>query len=161
MPICTTRFIIKKGQQRGDSFPSGLKQNGPVVELEVAVPSSLAEYLTKEKLPVPQPVKGLALFDTGATISAVDSQVLDQLGVKPIGVVTVLIAGGPQNQNCYPARFIFRQPELFFEFGFVLGANLKKQSVMGRDLIALIGRDLLARTVFVYDGINAICTVAF
>ena len=161
MPICTTRFFVKKGQQQGDPFPPGLRKDGPVVEVEVAIPSSLAEYLTKKRLPVPQRAKGIALFDSGASTSCVDSRVIEELGVKPIGVTTVLTAGGPQEQNYYPARFIFPEPKLFFEFSLVLGVNLKGQSVTGRDLIALIGRDVLSRGIFVYNGINATSTFAF
>ncbi len=161
MPICTMRFVMTKGQQRGEPFSPGLIKDGPVVQVEVAVPSLLAEYLAKKKLPIPQPVKGFALFDSGASTSCVDSQIVHQLGVKPIAVTTVLTAGGPEKQNCYPARFIFREPKLVFHFSLALGVNLRGQSAMGRNLIALVGRDVLSRGVFVYNGINAMATFAF
>lgn len=159
MKVFTATFGMKRGEQ---DVPSSfvLQREGPVLEVEVAVSSSLARYLAEKKLPIPEPVKGMALIDSGATGSAVDREVIGQLGVKPMGERTVFTAGGPDRQNRYAARFIFLRPKMSFEFSSVIGANLKGQSVVGRDLIVLLGRDVLSRCIFIYNGVNASYTLA-
>jgi hypothetical protein len=159
MKVYSGSFGTKKEGQ-DVPFPLGLQRSGPIMEIEVAVPSSLAEYLTKNKRPVPQPVRGVALIDSGASGTCVDDRVIRQLGVKPIGVATVITAGGRQERNRYPARFDFRRMKMSFEFSSVMGMNLREQSIMGRELVALIGRDVLSRCIFIYDGINARFTLA-
>ena len=62
---------------------------GPIVPVEISIPSSLAEVYTKENRAIPQPKSGWALIDTGATKSCVDDEVLVQLGVNPIDRTTI------------------------------------------------------------------------
>lgn len=159
MKVLSGGFTVKK-QQGEVPFPLGLQREGAVLDVEIAVPSSLAKYLTGKKLAVPQPIRGWALVDSGATTSCVDNQVIKRLGVKPIRQTTVLGADGPSEQNVYPARFIFRQVKMSFEFASAIGANLEEQSIMGRKLVALIGRNVLSRCIFIYNGINATYTLA-
>ncbi len=159
MKILTGNFGVRRGQNQVPA-PRVLQTQGPVIEVQVETPNLLAQYLKNKGKTVPGPTKGMALIDSGATISCVDSDVIRRLGVKPIGVTTVLTAGGPKRQNCYPARFSFPQQKMYFEFSRVMGADLKGQSIMGKDLVALLGRDVLSRCLFIYNGPNATFTLA-
>lgn len=160
MVVAVMRCCITTGKQSGDPFPPGLEKNGPITEVEVAIPSAWAEYLTRQKLPVPDPIKGFALFDTGAETTAVYYRVIEALGVNPIGPALVLTPGGSHAQQRYPVRLIFEHGIMNFEFKSVLGADLEGWKVKGGDLIALIGRDVLSKGIFVYNGINATATFA-
>ncbi len=128
--------------------PALLEQNGPVVPVEIAVPSALEQQLKKLNQPVPPPHKGFALIDTGATLSAVDDSVIRGLGVSPVGVLNVGTPQGTGQQNVYPARFIFQVMKGFqIEFSRALGANFS-----GQPIHALIGRDVLKGMMLTYVG---------
>jgi hypothetical protein len=99
-------------------------------------------------------VEGIALIDTGASITSFDKSVAGQLGLNPNGVAMVGTAGGPQQQSTYLAAFTFPGTGLRgFEHPRVLGCDLTGQTVMNQQpVIALIGRDVLGQFVFVYNG---------
>jgi hypothetical protein len=80
---------------------------GPVIQVLVEVPPALAAALQSANLPVPTPVHGLALIDTGATKSAVAETIAQSLGIQPSGVVNVGTAAGMRQQSVYSARFSF------------------------------------------------------
>jgi|FaiFalDrversion3_1042247.scaffolds.fasta_scaffold21286_1 hypothetical protein len=156
MPV-HNRFFLQ-GNQIG---PHVLMQTGPLLQVEVSIPSTLAQLLTAQNQAIPPPVTGWALIDTGATRSCVDSKVIASLGVKPIGVAVTGTAGGPVQQYRYPARFRFPGEGLEIEFSSVIGVNLAGQSIGGRDIIVLLGRDVLSRCVLIYNGPGGFFTLAF
>lgn len=158
MPVHNFRFT---NPPDGTAEPKGLARIGPVLPVEVTIPSSLAEYLLKNNLPIPPPVPGFALIDTGATGSGVDEEVVKRLGVNPIGITTVMGVAGQVRQNLYPAKFIFPIGKFEIEFTSLIGINLKGQSVGDHSLIVLVGRDVLSRFLFIYNGPDAHFTFAF
>lgn len=84
--------------------PGVLAVAGPVLAVEVSIPTALAEKLTKENKPIPQPKTGWALIDTGATHSCVDDDVVSQLGVNPIRRAKIHGSAGAHEVNVFPAR---------------------------------------------------------
>lgn len=137
---------------------------GPCLPVQVEVPPALAAQLQQTGQAVPAPVAGFALIDTGASVSAVDAAVVQQLGVQQIGTVLVGTAGGPQQQATFPARFTFPGTTLpAIDFGALLGSNLAGQIVAIHQgpLIALLGRDLLQSFVLVYNGPGATFSLSF
>lgn len=107
---------------------------------------------------------GFALIDTGASISAVDVSVIQNLAVHPIGIANVGTAGGPQQQNTYPARFVFPGTQLpSMDFNQLIGANLAAQAVAGSQLplVALLGRDILQHFILIYNGTTGSFSLAF
>jgi hypothetical protein len=136
--------------------PTPLFQVGPIVEVQIAVPTVLGQQLAKSNQPIPQPVTGIALIDTGATLSAVGSPVLAQLGLNPVGTANVGTAGGQVPQNLYPTRMTLTRLNLSLDYNAVLGVDLTGQSI-----IALLGRDFLQSVVLIYDGPAAEFTLAF
>ena len=117
---------------------------------------ALAEYLRKANQPIPNPVQGFALIDTGASISSADSSVFTRLGINQNGIAHVGTAGGAQQQFTYPARVSFPGTPLpGFDHARMLGCNLAGLGLPGNpngQLIVLIGRDILQHFVFVYNG---------
>ena len=157
---------MRSGQPPALALPASgmLVHVGPVIQVLVGVSTPLATSLQSQNLPVPSPVGGLALIDTGATKSAVAEAVAQHLGIQPSGLVNVGTAAGMQQQPVYSARFSFPGGPLpAIEFAELTGVNLHGHTVPGLQLplIALIGRDILSRFVRIYDGQSATVTLAF
>ena len=129
---------------------------GPRISVEVRVPTALEQYLTAHGQLIPSPVSGTALIDTGATTSCVDSTTIQSLGVNPVNQVNSGTAGGPFLQYVYPAKFFLPNIQLTMEFSQAVGANLT-----GTGIIALLGRDILARMVFIYSGLSGRISVSY
>jgi hypothetical protein len=108
-------------------------------------------------------VDGIALIDTGATITSIHAPILIGLGINTVGVANVGTAGGPKQQLTYAARFSFPGTPLpGFELGQVLGCDLTGQTVLNQQpLIGLIGRDVLAGAVLVYNGSAGMLSLSF
>lgn len=157
MPV-HNRFLLQKD---GKLNPNILIATGPLLSVEISLPAALAEFITKQKKTIPAPKTGFALIDTGATKSGVDIDVIRELKVSPVGITTTLTAGGPKEVYLYPAHFRFPGEGLEIEFSSVLGVNLKEQQVNKQPIIALLGRDILSRFIFVYNGPAGMFTVAF
>ena len=148
MPIYDGEFRTQAGQPG----PGGLLRTGPVLPVEIAIPSALSRFLSAKNQRIPAPVGGFALIDTGATRSCVDSQVISSLGVNPIGIANLGTARGRSQHHLYPAKFSFPAIKFEVEFGSVVGVDLSGQGVGNRQIIALIGRDVLSRCILIYHG---------
>ncbi len=125
---------------------------GPILQVSVSIPQALAALYTRQQIPLPSPVTGTALIDTGASKSCVHGTIMRNLGVNPIGVITSLTAAGLALQNLYPAHFTFPATNIEIDFASVVGSDLAGQIINGQQLIALIGRDVLSLGIFIYNG---------
>lgn len=160
MPIFNRYFLVPDPNTPGRGvFGGGVLFNaGPRLPVEVKVPNALANYLTQKGQPVPSPVSGEALVDTGASVSCVDETVIQRLGVNPVGISQV---GTPSSartaQFQYPAPFAFPGTTLpQIEIAHALGSVLQPQG-----LLALIGRDILSNFVFIYNGPGGFVTLSY
>ena len=61
----------------------------------------MAEHLTRQGQPVPKPVSGWALIDTGATHTAIDESAVEQLALNSIDTVTLATASGSRDAGVY------------------------------------------------------------
>ncbi len=164
MPIYNFNHQIQQQGQQSQPFAPGLRLQGPGLPVQIEVPLTLAQQLQSAGQPIPTPVPGFALIDTGASISAVDVSVMQNLAVHPIGIANVGRAGGPQQQNTYPARFVFPGTQLpSMDFNQLIGANLAAQAVAGSQLrlVALLGRDILQHFILIYNGTTGSFSLAF
>lgn len=160
MPVFNRYYLVPNPALPGSGlFGGGVLFNaGPRVPVEIRVPNVLATYLTEKGKPVPAPVTGEALVDTGASISCVDETAIRGLGVNPVGIAQVgtpSTAGTPQLQ--YPVLFQFPGTTLpSIEIAHALGSVLQPQN-----LLALIGRDILSGFVFIYNGPGGFVTLSY
>jgi len=116
----------------------------------------LAEKIGSQGGTVAAPNVGHALIDTGATKSCVDEQALATLAIRPVGQTKVLTPSGSETQFIHPVRLTFVGTTLgSIEPIAVLASKLKDQG-----LLALIGRDILAHCILVYNGPGGIFTLA-
>ena len=124
-----------------------LTTDGPCIVVRISVPDALAQKLQSEGKPIPTPVEGLALIDTGATSSCVNYEVLKLLGLEPVGRIPVSGAAGIALHTTYPARLDFPTLSLSSTFNQIIGVRLSRPNIS-----VLLGRDLLDRVIFTYDG---------
>ena len=141
--------------------PESLRAMGPIVAVQLEVPNLLAKYLADHGGSVPTPVTGWALIDTGATTTAVNEKTVTGLGVAPVAAIKVGTAGGYHDQPVFPLKVVLPQVPITFEYEQVTGANLDGQTIAGRPILLLIGRDILRRMIFIYDGVNGQFTLGF
>lgn len=157
MPVFSWAFA--RGQQPPQSRapdPGVLQREGPIVSVQIEVPAALAQQLQQAGRPVPAPQAGRGLIDTGATLSAVDAGVVASLGIAQTGIASVGTPAGPAQQPVFPARIVVPSLGVTVETQSALGAQLAAQN-----LVALLGRDFLSRTLFVYNGPLGLLTLAF
>ena len=125
-----------------------LRLQGSVLPVEISIPQTLQRRLTQQGQSFPAPQSGLALIDTGASLSAVDDEVILTLGIAPVGQTQIHTAGGIVARPLYPARFSFPGTDLPpLTFRRVAGSALQSQGV-----VALLGRDMLANVILIYNG---------
>ena len=138
--------VSDRGDHTGNG--AGLQLEGPKVAVEIAVPAVLAEFLTRSGLPVPAARKGFALIDTGASITAVDEEVVASLGVQPIGQMKLSTPSRSMPAWLYAARVTCSGGAVpVLEVLDIVGCTLQPQG-----FIALLGRNFLRKVVLVYDG---------
>ena len=156
MPTLNHQFLDQDSQGNVIPNPQGLVADGPSLAIRITLPQSLEDFLTKSGMPIPSPVDGVALVDTGATYSALDEDVARQLGLQPVGTIDTLTAAGKRTCSQFHARIFFPgSPLPDVEAGRLTGVDLGGQTapVQNKPILALLGRDLLSRFVFVYNGV--------
>ena len=133
-----------------------LRDLGLLLPIEIHLPVALANLYVGQNKPIPPPAIGLALVDTGATVSAVDEKYLTALGLQPMGQGQVSTPAGKQFQNIYLVQMAFPgtpMPTLQWR---VLGMHFQHGKT-----IALIGRDFLVNCVLTYNGLMGSYTICF
>lgn len=133
--------------------PRLLLRNGILLKVEI---SPLTQFVKELKKKTIQPQKGIALVDTGASITCVDRILLEALKIPSVGVSEVFTPSGRTQQNIYPVEISFPQANLpKISFNQVLGSKLKDQGI-----VALIGRDVLQDFILVYNGPGGFVSLA-
>jgi hypothetical protein len=164
MPVANFAFGIAGGAAPVPGHGPALASSGLVMPVEVHVPAAIAAMLQQAQQPVPPPQTGLALVDTGASITCCNADALLALGLNPVGQITVGTANGPTPQFLYPATI--RLPSTGgwqFELAAVCGSNLAGQMIPTtppQQLLVLIGRDLLSLMTLHWNGPGGACTLS-
>ena len=136
--------------------PQVLQHLGLVLPVEIHVPARRAAFLAANNQPLPQPVVGEALVDTGASVCAVEETCLQSLGLRPVRQVRVSTPAGTQLQNLYFVRLSFPGTQMPPAERPVLGSDFAQ----GR-LVVLVGREVLSQCVLIYNGPMGACTISF
>jgi len=139
-----------------------LTESGPLVSVEISIPAALKAHLSVKGLPIPAPQAGFALIDTGAFATAVDQSIFDALGIPPIDKIATTTPHGVSESPIYPATVSFPGLEVVeMPMERVVGCSLKWESVEGKEIIMLLGRDLLQYFLLVYNGKSADIFLAY
>lgn len=139
-----------------------LTETGPLVSVEIGIPAALKQHLAEKGLPIPASVSGFALVDTGAFATAVDEIVFTSLGIQHIDEIPTDTPHGPGISNVYPASVTFpgmNVHEMAMER--VVGCKLKWKTKEDKEIIMLLGRDLLRYFLLVYNGLGSDVTLCY
>jgi predicted aspartyl protease len=148
--------------QWSESHGYTLTASGPLISVEISIPAALKVYLSEKGLPVPAPQSGFALIDTGAFATAVDQSVFDALGIAPIDKIQTSTPHGAAESPVYPATVTFPGLALTeMPMERVIGCNLKWKTAEGKEILMLLGRDLLQYFLLVYNGKSADIFLAY
>jgi hypothetical protein len=138
------------------SLRSGLDVDGAVSVTTVTLTEVEESSITKAGLPVPTPFTTTALFDTGASRTAVAPSIISHLGAARRGFDTVLAPNGnPVKLPLYNLRISpgNLKPAFYVQAVAVMPAS--------PTVLVLIGRDILDQCRFVYDGLQNTFSLAF
>lgn len=140
-------------------FTLSIDAAGPVVTAAVSVSEGRRNALVAEGRAVPPMRIVRALVDTGASFTSVEPEVLRALELTPTGTIDIITPSTGTNVHTIDT----------YDVDFVIGAgpadiplsipNLRiasSQLFLRQGIHALIGRDVLARCILIYNGaINA------
>lgn len=152
MPILHAQTLAQAQRANGTlvQIPAsaGLQQRGPCVQVSITLEQTVAQALVQRGEQLPSPVAGLALIDTGASVTCIDAQAARHLGLTAINVVPMASASQARtDKNVYSIQFeIVGFPIRLQSFN-AIEAELATQG-----LVLLIGRDALQVSAFFYNG---------
>ena len=131
---------------------------GPTIDMEIGIPAVLAAAYGQSGQPVPSPHVGRALIDTGASGSAVDERIIQALGIQPVGQCSLATPSQATGvASLYRVKVSFPQTTFSGAAEWtVIGCELASQGIS-----ALIGRDILASCVLIYNGPARTFTLTF
>jgi hypothetical protein len=133
-----------------------LFSDGPLIEVAISAPVPLLSYLRENNLPAFGSVSGMAMIDTGASVSEVDEDVMNDLGIPFVKTILTETIHGTAETRCYNASASFPGIEVEdVSLNFVAGGSVRTSTLSGGDVIMLVGRDLLRRFTVTYDGTNS------
>lgn len=152
MPILHTRLKPKPNKSRSKKARSTprivLRDDGPRIQVKISIAEPIAQELKKQKKPVPAPVVGYALVDTGASNTCIDERAVKRLRLQPTDVVRMTSASHRSApKKVYPIRIEMVGLPVTIEVFRAIGSSLDAQ-----DLVLLIGRDVLENFTFFYNG---------
>lgn len=140
--------------------PGPMRARGPVVSVEIGIPSVLAQSFSTASQQIPQPQVVNALIDTGASATSVDQQILQSLGLQPVGQTTLATPSHVgTSAGVYAVRLSFPQHPAIPVVAdpiHVISCTLANQGIG-----ALLGRDFLSSAILVYNGPGGFYTLAF
>lgn len=139
-----------------------LEATGPIVPVTIGIPAALEEFCAEKGFAIPAPTPGYALIDTGASASAVDEDLVLALGILPLDSIPTDTPHGQGRSFVYPAKVSF--PALQIEgyaMNRLIGSKLKWVTVDGKEIIMLLGRDMLKFFLLIYNGKNSDVTLAY
>jgi hypothetical protein len=149
-----------------------LSQDGPIISVGIYLSVARMLALQKEgaktgtKVALPKPFVGRGLIDTGASGTVIDKAVAAVLGLVPTGstlVHTPSTGTTPHQASCYDISiwFVSQSPSSAqpASKSHMVHPSHVTLPVMEADfstqrIDALIGRDILAHCLLVYDGPN-------
>ena len=135
---------------------ANLKADGPIIEVLIAPSRHLVEVMQSNKQTPPQPVKAIAMIDTGASSSVVNQDIIKQLGIEPIAAVKINTPSD-SGVSCFQYQAVIMFPsKVAIGTSELIAAPLKGQPVQ-----CLIGRDILKNSVLIYNGYAQTITLSF
>lgn len=151
MPIFKISFDLAKDEE-GNVFgePSDqLASFGPTIPILVGVPQGQPA----DGHPKAQPVTQVqALIDTGASVSCIDNDFAESLGLPAVDVQNLNGVAGSAPHTVYLGHLFVPQLNIAMSAGRLFGVGLKTHQV-------IVGRDFLHDAIMIYDGMSGEVTI--
>ena len=136
---------------------------GAIVEIGISTSFGRQQALKKAGQPVPNPIFGRGLIDTGASCTCIDPSVAAALGLVPTGICQVFTASSdttPDHCRQYDIGLGILMDDTQAH-RVSLTIPVIETLLVRHGYIALIGRDVLAHGVMVYSGKTATIKLSF
>ena len=147
-----SEFEFSYSSASGDDL---LYYDGPVIEVSISAPVPLLRYLRDNHLPGYAVISGLAILDTGASVSVVDESVMDALEIPYLDAILTETIHGTAETKRYNASASFPSLQIAdIDLSYAPAGSVKSRTNGGGDVIMLLGRYLLRQFTFIYDGPN-------
>lgn len=139
-----------------------IQENGVLIQVVVGVSIPFQEALKLAGQPIPKQLKGTFLVDTGASLSCVDVDFIKPLDLPVIGSINIQTPstqGGVHVCKQYDAMLFLPNKDyagFTIEAIPLLATHLKSQGIDG-----LLGKDVLDKCTFIYNGTVKLFTLAY
>ena len=150
MPILNIRIEAKNRHGDPIPIPPGvrLRELGPRVQITLSPLEAQRKSIADKGEPLPTPVVGLALIDTRASSTCIDQKAAQKAGLA-------IVDSGPMTSvthdnevvPIYAGQLKVEGISQYVDVSRAYGVKLESQG-----LIALIGRDMLASCMLIYNG---------
>jgi predicted aspartyl protease len=125
-----------------------LQQDGPCIVVAISAPRFEIEEGRSVGLEYPEPYRVRALIDTGASVTVINPQLVRTCKLRHTGFAEIVAAGGSGRYQELAAAISFPETDLSgIDLIRVVACPIVRQPVS-----CLIGRDILRRWTFTYDG---------
>lgn len=146
-----------------------ITMDGCIVDISINVSIGRFHALQQAGLNTPQAFFGRGLVDPGASNTMIDRTIVQQLGLQATGVVPTLTPStGPIPHQCnqYDVSVWFPQAPTLVQAQTIphpvyLILPVSEADFSASGFHVLIGRDILAHAIFVYNGRMGQFTLAF
>jgi hypothetical protein len=128
---------------------------GPIVEIKIAIPRLAEDLMRVVGNQPPNPLSITAMIDTGSTFTIIQGGLASQLGLEPIGVEYL---STPSSQDVASYRY---QVRVIFSNNVITEVTAVEAPLAGQHIQCLIGRDILAQGVLIYNGLINQYTLSF
>ncbi len=160
MPTLHSQFRGESQDQNGNKYPVHpkivLSAKGPVIQVSIGIEEIFAQQLIQQGKQIPELKSGLALIDTGASITCIDETFAVDLGLPVIDKAMMSSASHDATEkNVYPILIQFIGVPIKLNVDRAIGATLNNQGI-----IALVGRDVLKEFTMFYNGIAGEITLS-
>ena len=152
MPILNIRIGGEAEDGRGNiaslSPNMALQMIGPVVPVILSPLEAHLKAVADRKDDMPPPISGRAMIDTGAATTCVDIDAARKADLAQVDSGIISSATHANEQvPVFAGQLAIESTQITINTHRAIGANLAPHK-----LVALIGRELLAQCVFVYNG---------
>jgi len=130
--------------------------DGPVIEVSISAPEPMLAFWRDNNFPPFPAILGLAIIDTGASVSVVEESVMLELEIPFLDTIRTGTIHGTREAKRFNASADFPGINLTgLPLDHVPAGDVRTRTRYGGDVIMLLGRDLLRRFTVTYDGPNS------
>ncbi len=160
MPTLHSQFLGEQQDKNGNKIPVvpklALSARGPVIQVTIGIEENFAQQLIQGSQSIPEPKSGLALIDTGVSMTCIDEELAKILNLPVIDKATMSSAShNATEKDIYPILIQFIGVPIKVNVPRAMGASLNNQGI-----IALLGRDALQNFTMFYNGLAGEITLS-